>query len=57
MTFDWYTDIGPALVQTMLINAVFPIVEIAYSYPLRIFYRCLDRGCGCDTNKTKKKNV
>jgi hypothetical protein len=58
MTYEWYTTIAPALVQTMLINAVFPIVEIGYSYPLRVFYRLLDRGfCSCDTTKTKKKTI
>lgn len=58
MTYEWYFTIAPALVQTMLINAVFPIVEIGYSYPLRVFWRLLDRGfCSCDTTKTKKKSI
>ena len=55
MTFEWYTDIAPSLVLTMLINAVFPLVEIGYSYPLRVIFRLLDSGFGCDDNKTKKK--
>lgn len=58
MNFDWYTDIGPALVQTMLINAVFPIVEVGYTYPQRVLWRMLDRGCcSCNTYKTKKKTI
>ncbi len=57
MTFEWYTDIGPALIQTMLINALFPFVEISYSYPLRVLWRVLDRGFKCDPNRTKKKTI
>jgi hypothetical protein len=41
----------------MLINAIFPIIEISYSYPLRVLWRLLDRGFKCDTNITKKKTI
>ena len=50
-TLEWYVDIGPALVQTMFIAAIFPAIEFGYGYPMKVFFRKLDSGW----KKTAKK--
>jgi hypothetical protein len=55
LTFEWYIDIGPALVQTMFIAAIFPIIEFGYGYPMKIVFRWLDRRAGRKVGRETKK--
>ena len=41
----------------MAINAVFPIIEFGYSYPLKWLPRVFDRGCKADSLITKKRTI
>ncbi|CDW90155.1 UNKNOWN [Stylonychia lemnae] len=56
-TLEWYVDIGPALVQTMFIAAIFPAIEFAYGYPMKVAFRLLDSGCKKGGPKKTKKNT
>lgn len=56
-TFEWYIDIGPALIQTMFIAAIFPIIEFGYGYPMKWFFRRLDKGKDPSGNTTKKVTI
>jgi hypothetical protein len=54
---NWYLDIAPSLVQSMVIMAVFPIISFFGFYGLRIAYRMMDKRCkkGGRTQKTTIK--
>lgn len=47
LTQNWYLDIGPSLVQTMLINAFFIYAEFAIAFGMKFLFRCLDRKSCC----------
>ena len=53
----WFRSIGNTLISTMLINAFFPLIESLGYFGLRLFFRCLDRGCSCDRYLTKKTSI
>lgn len=62
LTQNWYLDIGPSLVMTMLINAFFIYVEFGIAFGMKFFFRCLDRRTCCwwresARNKTKKMTI
>jgi hypothetical protein len=57
LTFEWYNDVGASLIMTMLFAAVWPIVEFSYLYPMKVFFRLLDRSFSCNKNKTKSKSI
>jgi hypothetical protein len=38
-TFQWYEDVGRIIVQTMVINVVFPVIEFFIFYGMRAFFR------------------
>jgi hypothetical protein len=57
LTYEWYNTVGPALVQTMLINAFYPLIEVCYTFPMRYAFRILDSGCRKDRSRTKKKTI
>jgi hypothetical protein len=44
MTTEWYNDVGDTLVKTMVIAAIFPLLEFAGFWTLRAVMRVLDRG-------------
>ena len=50
---EWFFNIGNILVGTMWFNAWYPILEALLYYGMRLFFRCLDRGCSCNKYKTK----
>ena len=56
-TAEWYNDIGASLVATMKTNAYFPIIEFFGFWGMAVGKRILDRGFGCNKNKTKKATV
>lgn len=55
---NWYLDIGPSLVLTMLINSVYLWTSFASSFATKALGRCLDQGCTtyfcCKKDKTTK---
>ena len=52
----WYSDIGGAIVQTMLINAFMPAIDWIF-FALKLAMRFRDRGFGKDVMKTSKKTI
>lgn len=41
---DWFRTVGNVLIDTMLFNAWFPLLEfVAYWFLFRFIYRCFDR--------------
>jgi hypothetical protein len=51
---NWYETIGPQLIQTMMIMAIYPYIELAIFGSLWLLYQILDKSCQCcDKNKTK----
>lgn len=48
----WWKQLGNALLSTMFINAIFPIVEFFMFFGLRFFGRWRDRGLSC-TNRSQ----
>ena len=53
----WYNEIGPLLIQTMLIQSIMPIVMFLVSYLTQKIFELLDRGFTCNRYKTKKKTI
>jgi len=43
----WWKQLGNALLSTMFINAIFPIVEFFMFFGLRFFARWRDRSLSC----------
>ena len=58
-TTKWYVMMGPALVQTALVLAVFPYINWSLFYAIRLVRRFRDSGFGCCKSMppTKLKNV
>lgn len=51
---NWYEEIGPQLIKTMLITAVYPYMEIVIFGGLWLLYQVLDKSCNCcDKHATK----
>jgi len=47
MTENWYLNIGPSLVSTMMINSVYIWLDFGISYGTKTLFRCLDKKCRC----------
>ena len=43
LTPNWYLDIGPALVKTMLINAIYPYIDFTISFGMKTAFRLKDK--------------
>ena len=60
---NWYLDIAPNLVQTMIIAAFYPYIDIAIAYGTKVVLKFLDSGFYCcrkndpETKKTKTKTI
>jgi len=55
ITSLWYSNVGSTLLSTMFIN-VFSVPAIKFVEVIfNLFARCFDRGCGCNSRKTKRK--
>ena len=54
---NWYADIGPTIVQSMIIMALFPMIGFSGFYAMKVGFRFLDSGFYCCSRelKTKKK--
>ena len=50
---NWYLDIGPALIKTMLINSIYPYIDIAISYGMKLAFRAKDTCCCCLKRPTR----
>ena len=57
LNMDWYQFIAPSLVQTMLIMAVFPYIEIVMYGSINKLKRFIDQGCRRNKNLTTKKTT
>ena len=54
----WYVGVGYKMVQTMIVNALFPFIELGIAFTKLWVFRRLDRGWSInDTYKTKKTNM
>ena len=54
----WYDDIGGAIAFTVFYSAIWPIIEFAFFYGLRVFYRVLDSKSLCPSKyKTAKTTI
>ena len=42
LTPNWYLDIGPALVKTMTINAIYPYIDFCISFGTKMAFRFKD---------------
>lgn len=47
MTENWYLNIGPSLVSTMMINSVYIWLDFGISYGTKTIFRLLDKKCKC----------
>ena len=54
---NWYIEVGPALVQTMVITAVYPIAEFFGFYMLLCITRVMDSGWYCCKNERTTKKI
>lgn len=55
--YEWYDEIGSALVSTMLFNAYWPFIEIGMGVGMQLVYRLLDKGFSCNPYSTKTKSI
>ena len=56
-TNDWYLNVGPQLVNTMLVAAFMPYVSFSISYLVKTVSRRLDGNRCCGNGKTGKVTV
>ena len=50
-TVGWYGQVGKTLCLTLLINIFSPHASKLALPLLKLFKRCMDRGCGCSLKK------
>lgn len=53
----WYVGVGYKIVQTMIVNAIFPFIEFGIAYTKLWVFRRMDDGFAKDSYKTKKTNM
>ena len=56
-TFGWYLDVGVPLVTAMIINAVFPLIEFAMWYGLRILLIFYDKSFSWKKYQTRMISI
>eukprot|EP00347_Sterkiella_histriomuscorum_P016370 403353449 len=56
-TVYWYKDIGLTLINAMIFNVYWPVLEFFAFYSLRLFLRQLDRGLSLSSWKTKAQTI
>ena len=58
-THNWYIVVGPAIIQAMLVMAIFPYLNFTIFYSLRTLLRLYDSNCKCCCKhyKTKKTTI
>ena len=54
---SWYLDIAPSLVQTMIIAAFYPYIDISIAYGTKIVMKFLDSGFYCCRNNDQDHKV
>jgi len=58
MTQNWYLDIGPALISTMLINSVYVYADFGITFAQIFLFRAIDKGgCLCCKKRVTKKTT
>lgn len=61
LTENWYLNIAPSLIFTMLLNSVYLYIEFAIAFGTKALFRAMDQGwkvyCCCKPNKTTKKKT
>lgn len=53
----WYRDVGKIIINTMIFNISFPILEFIGFFSMRLGFRLLDRGLSCAAWKTRSKTI
>ena len=53
----WYRTVGTTIMQTMLTQALWPLIEFGLFYSLILFFRVYDRSFGIDSFNTKAPTV
>ena len=56
-TNNWYILIGPAIIKTMVVLAVFPQINFGGFYLIRVLRRFRDSGITCNRTKNKKTKL
>ena len=55
---QWYKDIGLTLINAMVFNIYWPVLEFIAFYCLRVFFRVIDRGLfTCNSWRTRSKTI
>lgn len=54
---NWFKEISPLIVTTMVISMFMPIIEFLINYSMKTALRCLDRKFKSDYYITQKKNI
>jgi len=42
LTEQWYIIIGPSMIFTMFLNAIYPYIDFGISFGTLVLFRCLD---------------
>ena len=56
-TLNWYKNIGKLLVDTMIFNIYWPVLEFILLYLWRLLFRLIDVRCRCRKWQTKSKTI
>ena len=56
-TVEWYTDVGRAIINTMIFNIEWPIIEFFAFFFMRLAWRLLDRSICHSSWRTKAKTI
>lgn len=54
---DWYLNVGPTLIYTMQINAIYVYADFCIYYFMGLFYKWRDSGTCCASRRKKTKCV
>ena len=53
----WYTDVGITIIKSMIIAAIFPLIEVIVFGGFRRWKHAVDRDCSGDIFRSKKKSI
>ena len=54
---DWFRNVAPVIVKTMLIGAFMPVIEFLINFSMKTTFRCLDRKFKSDSYVSQKKSI
>ena len=53
----WYIDVGKIIINTMIFNIAYPILEFVGFLSMRVAFRMWDKGLSCSAWKTRSKTI